>query len=70
MNFAVGMSGEQKSEYGLLEDEIDENKKELKHESRKRLEAGSDVKSELSYIDLVRKIENAGDFVYTIVQAF
>lgn len=70
VNFAVGMSGEQKSEYGLLEDEIDENKKELKHESRKRLEAGSDVKSELSYIDLVRKIENAGDFVYTIVQTF
>lgn len=69
VSFTVGMSGEQKNEYGILEDKIDETKKALKCESRKRLESGSDVKAELSYIDLVRKIEKAGDCIYTVVQA-
>lgn len=36
--------------------------------SRKRIENGSDVKTELNYIDLVRKIEKAGDCVFGIVQ--
>ena len=52
-----------------LENEIDRTKKNLKYESRKRIESGSDVKAELAYIDLVRKIEKAGDCIYTIVQA-
>lgn len=69
VNFTIGMTGEQKYEYEKLEDEIDRTKKSLKYESRKRIETGSDVKAELAYIDLVRKIEKAGDCIYTIVQA-
>ena len=69
VNFTIGMTGEQKYEYEKLEDEIDRTKKSLKYESRKRIESGSDVKAELAYIDLVRKIEKAGDCIYTIVQA-
>lgn len=52
-----------------LEQKIDEKKKELRRFSRKRIENGGNVKTELNYIDLVRKIEKAGDCVFAIVQA-
>ena len=68
VKFTLGMSDVQKDEYERLENEIDSTKKELKYESRKRIEAGADVKSELAFIDLVRKIEKAGDYIYTIVK--
>ncbi len=68
VKFTLGMSDVQKDEYENLENTIDKTKKELKYESRKRIEAGSDVKSELAFIDLVRKIEKAGDYIYTIVK--
>ena len=47
----------------------DSKKKELRRLSRKRIENGGDVKVELNYIDLVRKIEKAGDCIFGIVQA-
>ena len=40
----------------------------MKSESRKRLETGADVKTELQYIDIVRKIERAGDCIWNIIQ--
>lgn len=66
---AAGISPEQKLQSDVLEEKIDSVKKELKKYSRKRIESGYDVKTELVYIDIVRKIEKAGDCVYTIVQA-
>jgi phosphate:Na+ symporter len=33
---------------------------------RKRIEAGKDVKRELLFIDLVRRIEKIGDYCYNI----
>ncbi|MCI5523151.1 MAG: Na/Pi cotransporter family protein [Spirochaetia bacterium] len=66
---AAGISPEQKLQSDVLEEKIDSVKKELKKSSRKRIESGYDVKTELVYIDIVRKIEKAGDCVYTIVQA-
>ena len=52
-----------------IEQKIDETKKELKRASHKRLEAGADVKEELQYIDIVCKVERAGDCVYTMLQS-
>ena len=53
-----------------MEDQIDETKKSLKRSSKKRMEAdNSDIKVELQYMDMVRKIEKSGDCVYTIVQS-
>ncbi len=66
--FALGISSDQKEQFELLESSIDVTKKELKRASRKRMEEGGDVKAELQYIDMVRKIERAGDCVYAIVQ--
>lgn len=66
--FTLGVSDEQKSHGEFLEQQIDAKKKELKKASRKRIENNGDVKSELQYIDMVRKIEKAGDCVYTIIQ--
>jgi phosphate:Na+ symporter len=51
-----------------MEDEIDEMQRVLKKSAKKRLEDGGDVKSLLRYIDIVRRIENAGDSIYALVR--
>lgn len=49
-----------------IENKIDDQKEALKKVARKRLENGSDVKSELLYIDIVRQIEKVGDRAHAI----
>lgn len=66
---ALGISDDERNSSYYIEEEIDHIKKELQKASRKRIESGNDVKSELQYMDIVRKIERAGDCVYDIVQA-
>ncbi|WP_147634634.1 Na/Pi cotransporter family protein [Treponema pectinovorum] len=65
----IGMTSEEKQQSELLEQKIDSTKRELKLSSRNRLEHGGDVKTELAFIDLVRKIEKAGDCVYSCAKA-
>lgn len=52
-----------------LEDGIDAFRKDLKKVARKRLEGGADVKAELLYIDMVRRIENIGDNCFSISES-
>jgi phosphate:Na+ symporter len=52
-----------------LEDEIDQFRDKLRKMSRKRLESGADVKTELLFIDLVRRIEKLGDYSFSISEA-
>lgn len=52
-----------------LEDGIDAFRKDLKKVARKRLEGGADVKAELLYIDVVRRIENIGDNCFSISES-
>lgn len=66
--FTTGISNEDRLFAETIEQKIDEKKKKLRKNSRKRIENGSNVKFELNYIDLVRKIEKAGDCVFAIVQ--
>jgi len=66
---ALGLSDEDKVLCSDIEDQIDKTKKALKKASRKRIENGSNVKAELNYMDLVRKIEKAGDCVFSVIQA-
>ncbi|MBO7136209.1 MAG: Na/Pi symporter [Spirochaetaceae bacterium] len=66
---ALGISDEDKLLSLEIEDGIDSMKKELKRKSRKRIEDGSNVKAELKYMDLVRKIEKAGDCVFGVIRA-
>lgn len=66
--FTIGFSQIEKHMGESIEQKIDETKKELKKASRKRIESGADVKEELQYIDMVRKIERAGDCVYALLQ--
>lgn len=67
-NLTVGFSQEEKFRYENIENQIDKTRHELKRSSRYRIEGGNNVKAELAYIDLVRKIEKAGDCVYAVVQ--
>jgi phosphate:Na+ symporter len=63
------ISGEQSAWARDLETRIDKSRNKLRKLSRKRIEAGKDVKTELLFIDLVRRIERLGDYCYSIVEA-
>jgi phosphate:Na+ symporter len=52
-----------------LETEIDENRDKLRKLAQRRIEAGKNVKTELAYIDLVRRLERLGDFCNGISSA-
>lgn len=52
-----------------LENGIDAFRKDLKKIARKRLESGADVKAELLYIDMIRRIENIGDNCFSISES-
>ncbi|MDR2478194.1 MAG: Na/Pi cotransporter family protein [Treponema sp.] len=49
-----------------LEENIDKSRNKLRKLGRKRIEAGENVKTELLFIDLVRRIEKLGDYCYDI----
>jgi len=52
-----------------LEDNINQVRDELRKRARKRLKSGANVKTELLFIDIVRKMEKLGDRAYSISQA-
>lgn len=66
--FTLGLNPEERKNGQELENKIDNIQKDLKKESKKRLENGADVKQELQYMDLIKKIERSGDCIYTILQ--
>jgi phosphate:Na+ symporter len=49
-----------------LENTIDRSRNKLRKLGRKRIIAGANVKRELLFMDLVRRIERLGDFCYNI----
>lgn len=49
-----------------IEEKIDMSRNKLRKLGRKRIEEGADVKTELLFIDLVRRIEKLGDYCYSI----
>jgi phosphate:Na+ symporter len=51
-----------------LEEKIDESRNRLRKLGRKRIEAGESVKTELLFIDLVRRIEKLGDYCFDIAE--
>jgi phosphate:Na+ symporter len=52
-----------------LEIKIDKSQNKLRKLGRKRIETGKEVKTELLFIDLVRKKKKLGDYCYSIVAA-
>ena len=61
------ISKDEQDSLNKFEQKIDDMKKDYKKASRKRIENGGDVKSELQYIDMIKKIERAGDCVFSIL---
>ena len=60
------LAEEQTSFAAKLEDEIDISRNALRKLGRKRIEEGGNVKTELLFIDMVRRIEKLGDYCYSI----
>jgi phosphate:Na+ symporter len=62
-----GKLGAEESAYAKkIEEQIDMSRNKLRKLGRKRIEEGADVKTELLFIDLVRRIEKLGDYCYSI----
>jgi phosphate:Na+ symporter len=57
---------EQEEYAAELENKIDKSRDKLRKLGRKRIEAGADVRTELLFIDVVRRIEKVGDYCYNI----
>jgi phosphate:Na+ symporter len=51
-----------------LEEEINKNRDKRRKLGQKRIEAGEDVKTEILFIDLVRRIEKIGDYCSSIAK--
>jgi phosphate:Na+ symporter len=63
------ITAEQESYAADLENKIDKSRDRLRKMGRKRIEAGADVRAELLFIDVVRRIEKVGDYCYNIAGA-
>jgi phosphate:Na+ symporter len=62
------LSPEEAKYAAALEEKIDTFRNKLRKLGRKRIEAGVDVKTELLFIDLVRRIEKLGDYCFNIAE--
>jgi phosphate:Na+ symporter len=62
------LSKEQIRRAAKLEETIDQSRDKLRKLGRKRIEAGKDVKTELLFIDLVRRVEKLGDYCFDIAE--
>jgi len=67
-NLGRGRSADALQNARDLEDAIDRNRDRLRRMGRKRLESGKDVKTELLFIDIVRRIEKIGDYCLEIAE--
>jgi phosphate:Na+ symporter len=65
-NLGRRITGEQAALAERMERAVDVSRNKLRKLGRKRIEAGEDVKTELLFIDVVRRIEKVGDYCYTI----
>jgi phosphate:Na+ symporter len=63
------MSREQVAFAEEIEAQIDKSRNKLRKLGRKRIEAGADIKTELLFMDLVRRIEMLGDLCYSISES-
>lgn len=63
------LSSEEMKQAIASEEEVDRYRNTLHKAARKRIKAGSDVKAELLYMDMVRHIEKIGDHLLNIAQA-
>jgi phosphate:Na+ symporter len=63
------LTSEQARYAGALEKDIDKSRNKLRKMGRKRIEAGEDVKTELLFIDVVRRIEKVGDYCFNIAES-
>jgi phosphate:Na+ symporter len=63
------MSKETLKEAYEMESKMESFKKSLKKEVRKNLKSGADIKGELLYLDIVRHIDQIGDYCLNIAQA-
>jgi phosphate:Na+ symporter len=63
------LTRDEQEKAALMESAITEGQRKLRKYGRKRIEAGKNVRTELLFLDLVRRLEHLGDFCYSISAA-
>jgi phosphate:Na+ symporter len=63
------LTHEETERAAAMEEAIDNAQKHLRKYGRKRIEAGKDVRTELLFMDFVRRLERLGDYCYGISEA-
>ncbi|MCL1815207.1 MAG: Na/Pi cotransporter family protein [Treponema sp.] len=63
------LTPEETEQAKLIEDRINKVRNKLRKYGQKRIEAGENVKTELLFIDFIRRLENLGDYCYHISNA-
>ena len=67
-NLTVKKSNYKIADAQSTETKINSYRSSLKRAARRQIQEGSDVKAELLYIDMVRQMEQIGDFCMNIMQ--
>jgi phosphate:Na+ symporter len=60
------LTPEESKQAALAEGQINKERNKLRKYGRKRIEAGENVKTELLFIDFIRRLEQLGDYCYRI----
>ncbi|MDR2553316.1 MAG: Na/Pi cotransporter family protein [Treponema sp.] len=63
------LSPEETEQAALTEERINRARNKLRKYGQKRIEAGENVKTEMLFIDFVRRLEHLGDYCYSISEA-
>jgi phosphate:Na+ symporter len=63
------LMAEEAEQAAHIEDRINQARNRLRKYGRKRIEAGENIKTELLFIDFVRRLEHLGDYCYSISAA-
>jgi len=63
------LTPEEAEQAARTEEQINKARNKLRKYGQKRIEAGEDVKTELLFIDFIRRLENLGDYCYHISTA-
>jgi phosphate:Na+ symporter len=63
------LTTEEAEEAAITEERINQGRNKLRKYGRKRIEAGENVKTQLLFIDFVRRLEHLGDYCYSISAA-
>ena len=63
------LTPEEAEQAALIEERINKVQNKLRNRGQRRIEAGENIKTEMLFIDFIRRLERLGDYCYHISNA-